>query len=124
MGSPLRSKDTDNSCGRFNKYCCLCAVFLGNEKKKCEVVSMLPHEQSCLSIRFFLNRCEFNELHSSLMRLCSIYAISDTCKVSKYLGTRIWLFLNVCLKLLRVGAFRVSGLSTFQSLKAVGKNEL
>ena len=28
------------------KYCCLCAVYLGHEKKKCEVVSMLPHEQS------------------------------------------------------------------------------
>ena len=58
------------------------------------------------------------------MRLCSICAIRDTCEVSKYLGTRIWLFLNVCLKLLRVGAFQVAGLSTFQSLKAVGKNEL
>ena len=46
MGPPLRSKDTDNLCGRFDKYCCLCAVYLGNEKKKCEVVSMLPHEQS------------------------------------------------------------------------------
>ena len=70
------------------------------------------------------NGCEFNEIHYSLMRLCSICAVRDTCKVSKYLGTRIWLFLNVCLKLLMVGAFQVSGLSTFQSLKAVGKNEL
>ena len=46
IGISSKSKDTDNSCEGFNKYCCLCAVYLGHEKKKCEVVSMLPHEQS------------------------------------------------------------------------------
>ena len=46
LGSPLRNKYSDNACGRFNKYCCLCAVCLGHEKKKRDVVSMLPHEQS------------------------------------------------------------------------------
>ena len=55
------------------------------------------------------------------MRLCSICAIRDMCNVSKYLGTSIWLFLNVYLKLLWVG---VSGHSAFQSLKAVSKNAL
>ena len=58
------------------------------------------------------------------MWLCSICVIRDTCKVLKYLETRIWLFLNVYLKLLRVGAFKVVGLSTFQFLKIVGKDEL
>ena len=51
MGSPLRSNDTDSLCWRFNKYFYLCVVYLGHEKKKYEVVLMLPHKYAFKSIR-------------------------------------------------------------------------
>ena len=44
---------------------------------------------------FFLIKFEFNELNLCLMRLCSICEIHYMCKVQTYLGTFIWLFLNV-----------------------------
>ena len=70
----------------------------------------------------FLNKREFIELYIQALCDCVVFARFVICvHLLKYLGTSIWLFLNVYLKLLGMG---VSEQRTFQSLKAVSKNAL
>ena len=70
---------------------------------------------------FFLYKCEFNELHSSLRRACS------TCSIRapqlKYLGGFLRLSFKQYLKAATSGADLITSTSTkFQALIVEGKN--